>query len=92
MSGRGPAERYVRAYTLDRQRRAEGWTEMEQALVMTLIDWRVTSDMRPTFGEGSDCSDLMNTALARLLGLAGGELTPEQVLDAIDPQGPPDPR
>lgn len=80
----GPAEQYVRDYTLARQTRAEGWTEMEQALVMTLIDWQVESEMRPKFGQGSDCSDLMNAALARLLGLARGELTPQQVLDSLD--------
>ena len=81
----GPAERYVRDYTLARQSRTEGWTEMEQALVMTLIDWKVESEMRPTSGPGSDCSDLMDTALARITGLAKGDLTPTQVLDAIEP-------
>lgn len=82
---RGPAEQYVRDYSLARQARADGWNEMEQALVMTLVDWKVDSEMRPSFGPGSDCSDLMDTALSRLLGLASGELTPEQVLDSIDP-------
>jgi cell wall-associated NlpC family hydrolase len=43
--------------------------------------------MRPSSGPGSDCSDLMNTALARLLGLASGDLTPEQVLDSIEEAG-----
>jgi hypothetical protein len=81
----GPAERYVRGYTLARQARAEqGWTLMEQALVMTLIDWKCDSEMRPSSGEGSDCSDLMDIALGRLIGLARGRLTPEQVLDAIE--------
>ncbi len=78
----GPAERYVRDFTL--QRHGQGWSEMEQALVMTLIDWKVRSGMRPSFGEGSDCSDLMTTALARLTGLASGELTPSQVLESIE--------
>lgn len=80
----GPAEQYVRDYALSRQERAEGWNPMEQALVMTLIDWKTETDMRPSFGEGSDCSDLMNTALARLLGLSSGDLTPDQVLNDIE--------
>jgi hypothetical protein len=83
----GPAERYVRAYTLARQGRPDGWDLMEQALVMTLIDWKCDAEMRPSSGPGSDCSDLMNTALARLLGLASGDLTPEQVLDSIEEAG-----
>lgn len=84
---RGPAEQYVRDYSLARQQRSqtEGWDEMEQALVMTLVDWKVDCEMRPSSGPGSDCSDLMNTALARLLGLASGDLTPAQVLESIDP-------
>lgn len=69
----------------DSMKRLEpGWTPMEQALVMTLIDWKCDSDMRPSSGEGSDCSDLMDAALARLLGLASGDLTPGQVLDSIE--------
>jgi hypothetical protein len=82
----GPAERYVRAFTLQRQESGRTWTEMEQALVMTLIDWKCDSEMRPSSGPGSDCSDLMDTALARLQGLARGDITPEQVLDALEEQ------
>lgn len=62
---------------------------MEQALFMVLVDWKCDSDFRPSHGPGSDCSDLMNIALGRLLGLAAGDLTPAQVLDAIDPAGEP---
>lgn len=80
----GPAERYVRAYTLQRQQR-DGWTPLEQALVMTLVTWKVDSEMRPTWGEGSDCSDLMDAALARITGLMAGDLTPSDVLDSLDP-------
>jgi hypothetical protein len=80
----GPAKRYVRGFTLARQQRTDGWNELEQAIVMTLIDWKVDSEMRPTFGEGSDCSDLMDVALARLVGLVRGHLTPNQILDAIE--------
>ena len=86
---RGPAEQYVRAFALARQQRDTGWTEMEQALVATLVDWRVDCDMRPSSGPGSDCSDLMDVALARLLGLESGELTPEQVLADVDPVDAP---
>lgn len=83
----GSAERYVRSYTLARQQRAEGWDELEQAIVMTLIEWKVASGMRPTFGEGSDCSDLMDVALGLLCGLVCGELTPRQILEALEEAG-----
>lgn len=79
----GPAERYVRNYTIQRQSGRKAWNEMEQAIVMTLIDWRVSSDMRPSSGPGSDCSDLMDAALARIIGLIKRDLTPEQVLDEL---------
>lgn len=70
---------YIHGYRLQRQQ-SDGWTEMEQALVLTLVEWQTECSLRPSFGEGSDCSDLMDEALARLLGLASGELTPAQVL------------
>lgn len=51
---RGPAERYVRNYALARHHRGEGWNRMEQALVMTLIDWKCDSELaavkRPRVG------------------------------------------
>lgn len=79
----GPAERYVRAFTLQRQQRPDGWDDMDAAIVATLVDWHVECEMRPSSGPGSDCSDLMDVAIARLRGLMSGELTPAQVAEHV---------
>lgn len=86
----GPSEKYVRAFTEQRQARADGWNELEQAIVGTLIGWKVECEMRPTSGDGSDCSDLMNVALGRLIGLIQGDLTAAQLLDDLDPERRPE--
>lgn len=85
VTGRLPThDQYVEEFCATREGRT--WTHLEQAMVLTLIDWKVQSEARPPSGDGSDCSDLMNVALARLHGLATGALTPAQVLDAIEPE------
>jgi hypothetical protein len=60
------------------------WEGLEAALVSTIIDWKIESDLRPSFGEGSDCSDLMDAALTRIKGLVLGELNPEAVMEQIE--------
>lgn len=84
---RGPAEQYVRRNAKYRQGvEHHDWSDpLTAALVMTLIDWKVESEARPSFGEGSDCSDLMSLALTRIKGMFSGELDPEDVLNEIDP-------
>jgi hypothetical protein len=57
------------------------------ALVLTLIDWKVESELRPTFGDGSDCSDLMDIALTRIKALCSGEVAPATVVAEIEGGG-----
>lgn len=87
MRERGPAEEYLRRAEAYRNGEGEhhSWENpVTAALVMTLIDWKVESDMRPSFGEGSDCSDLMDLALTRIKALCSGEVDPEVVADEIE--------
>lgn len=87
MPERGPAEEYVRRVAAYRNGGGEhhDWGDLlTGALVMTLIDWKVESEMRPTFGDGSDCSDLMDLALTRIKALCSGEVHPETVMDEIE--------
>lgn len=60
------------------------WGPLEAALVATFADWKVQSEARPAFGEGSDCSDLMDVALTRIKGLCSGALDPEDVMSEIE--------
>lgn len=56
------------------------WTAVEGAIVMSMIDWGISSKSRPL---GADCSDLMDIALTRIKGVMMGILDPESVMDEI---------
>ena len=66
------------------------WGPLEAALVTVLADWKIQSDDRPAFGEGSDCSDLMDLALTRIKGLCSHALDPDDVMAKVESATPPE--
>lgn len=82
-TGRSRQEALVKPFAQDHDQH-HPWGPLEAALVLTLIDWDMKSKERPPFGEGSDRSDLMNTALTRIKGLCSGVLDPDAVMKEIE--------